>query len=382
MASAESDLRGLVERALERSANVQEAEALVPARSAEMRGATRWIRSEPRLSARAIDDRVDSDLGAAEQEYELSAEIWIPGERSAARDEGAAGVALAEADVGLAQLAVAGEVRDVYWNLVLSQRLLGIEKSAVADSFRTRDAVRLLVESREVPPNDLRLAEAAAAQRQVEFQRASAEVASRSLHLMRLTGVAHAKGEPESRYEADGDLAMHPAVLAAQAQGALREASAAKARRTPGASPELGIVMKRERMLRELPYDDSVGLRFSIPLWSSPEFAGRRIEAEARALGAGINVERTRELVEAELTNARRGLEFASRSLELAKLRDQELTAYLEAQDRAYQAGELSLLELQRARTEALDARRALVEAQTQVEREISMLNQAWGRLP
>jgi outer membrane protein TolC len=99
-------------------------------------------------------------------------------------------------------------------------------------------------------------------------------------------------------------------------------------------------------------------------------------------LGAGINVERTRELVEAELTNARRGLEFASRSLELAKLRDQELTAYLEAQDRAYQAGELSLLELQRARTEALDARRALVEAQTQVEREISMLNQAWGRLP
>lgn len=372
--------------AVERSPEVALAQGEVEASKAKVRGAARLYKGAPQLSLGVVSDDPLTDEGYVEQEYELGAEMWLPGERRAARLESDASARLALAELDAARLDLAAQVRAAYWDLALAERLLAIEQQAVGREAETRSAVARLVEARELPPNDLELASAALAARQREAASLAARADGIAAALEQLTGIARGAGVPEARSEgASGDgagLESHPELQAAVARREMLAAAAERSARDFGASPELAVVMRRERAVDGAPYEESLGLRLTVPFGRSAESGISRFEAAAAASAAALAESRHREQVAASLRLARRALETAEAGAALARQERDALARVTQGVEAAYREGESSFLELQRAREGLLEAERGLAEAETEAGRALSALLQAEGRLP
>ena len=372
--------------AVERSPEVALAQGEVRASAARARGAARLYKGAPQLSLGYFSDDPLTDDGFVEQEYELGAEMWLPGERRAATLEPAPARRLGLAGRDVARLELAARVRSAYWDLALAERLLEIERQAASREAETRDAVARLVEARELPPNDAELASAALAARQREAATLAAQADAAAAVLEQLTGIARSAGVAEARTgdvpsEGSG-LDPHPELLAAVARRDMLAAAAERSARDLGASPELAIVMRRERAVQGAPYEESIGLRVTVPFGRSAESGINRFEVAAAAAAATLAESRQRERVVANLRLAQRAHETAEANAVLARGERDALARVLAGVEAAYREGEGSFLELQRAREGLLEAERDLAEAENRAGRALSDLLQAEGRLP
>ena len=318
------------------------------ASDARVRGAARFYKGAPQLSLGYISDGPLTDEGYVEQEYELGAEMWLPGERRAAKLESDAGQRLALARLDVARLELAARVRSAYWDLALAERLLEIERRAVSREAETRDAVARLVEARELPPNDAELASAALAARQREAATLAAQADGAAAALEQLSGNARIAGVAEARTDGrqneGAGLDAHPELLAAVARRDMLAAAAEKSVRDPGVSPEFAVVMRRERAVEGAPYEESIGLRLTVPFGRSAESGISRFEAAAAAAAATLAESRQREWVAANLRLAQRAHETAEANAVLAREERDALARVLAGVEAANREGEGSFL--------------------------------------
>lgn len=367
--------------ALGRSPEVALAEGTVRASAARVRGAARFYKGAPRLSLGLISDGPLTDEGYVEQEYELGAEIWLPGERRAAQRESEAGQRLALAELDLARLDLAARVRSAYWELALAERLLEIERRAVSRAAETREAVVRLVAARELPPNDAELASAALIARQREAATLAARTDATAAVLEQISGSAKSSGGPETPAGGFG-LDSHPELRVAVARRDMLAAAADRSARDRGTNPELAVVMRRERATQGAPYEESIGLRLTVPIGRSADSGISRFEVVAAAAAAALTESRQRERIAASLRLAQRARETAEANAALAREERDALARVLAGVEASYREGEGSFLELQRAREGLLEAERGLAEAENRAGRALSDLLQAEGRLP
>ncbi len=382
--ASSADLAEHFAAAMARSPAVALAEGEVAASGARSRGADRLYKGAPRLTVGYQSDGPMTDGGFVEQEYEFGAEMWLPGERGAARRESEASQRVALAELDLARLALAGQLRSAFWDLAEAEFLLAIERQALSREVETRLAVERLVAARELPANDLELASAALAARQRAAAALAAEADGRAAALAQLTGIPRSSGAAEapSAGDAAGAPDEHPEVRAAAARRDMLAAAADRSARDLGASPELSVVMRRERVLDGAPYEESLGLRLTVPFGRSAESDISRFEAAAAASAATLAEARQREQVAAALRLARRALETAENGAALARQERDALARVVAGVESAHREGETSFLELQRARQDLLEAERGLVAAEIGSARARSALLQAEGRLP
>lgn len=373
--------------ALERSPELAMAEGRLQASAAQASGAARWYKGVPQLGVGILSDAPLSDNGYSEQEYELATDVWLPGERQGARREADAAQRLAQADLEIARLEVAAQVRDAYWDLALAERLLRIEQEAARHATEGHAAVGRLVDGRESPPNDLELAIAVLAVRHREAAAAAARADTAAAALQRHTGVGRSAGVPERRPdgpapEVAAAVEAHPLVRRAVAHRDMLVAAAARQSRDLGANPQVAVVMRRERPLEGAEFEESVGLRLTVPVGRAAESQVSRVEASAAAAAAERALARQREEVEASVRLARRALEVAVEGALLSRKQRDALGRVSAGVDLAYLEGDATFLEVQRAREVWLDSERQVAEAEVGADRALSALLQAEGHSP
>lgn len=382
---AANDIAGHYRAALERAPGVAAAALDLDAREARLSAARRWVRGEPRLDVSALSDSLHDDLGFSEQEFELGVSLWLPGERRAAENAAVAGVGETKAELDLARLLIAGRVRNGYWDAVLAGRLLEIERDLATRAVDSRDAVLRLVSIGEAPRTDAELAEAALAERQQAVVLATARLARATAALALDSGLTVVSGVgevPRDDAAIPSDLDSHPEIRAARERQKRLAAEADRARRAFGASPQLGFIVRRERLVEQSPYEEVAGLRLSIPLGRDPDARSEAFERAAAARRADREADRARDRIEAELALARQAQQQARQVAELADRRSAALGRVLEGAERSYSEGETSYLDLLRARTAWLEARRQQVETHVAALRAHSMRLQVDGQLP
>lgn len=363
------------------------AEGRLEASAARSSGAARWYKGVPQLGVGILSDALLADDGYSEQEYELTTDIWLPGERLGARREADAARRLAQVDIEIARLDIAGQVRDAYWDLVLAERLLRIAQEAARQAAQSHAAVERLVDARESAPHDLELAGAVLAARQREAAALAANADSAAAALQRFTGIGRSAGVAERRptdpaLESTTEVEAHPLVRRATAQHDMLVAATARQSRDLGASPQVAVVMRRERPLEGAEFDESIGVRLTVPVGRSADSRVSRLEVSAAAAASARALARQREEVETSIRLARRALEVAVLGALLARQQHDALTRVAAGVDVAYREGGATFLEVQRAREALLDSEREVAGAEIGADRALSVLLQAEGRSP
>jgi outer membrane protein TolC len=334
----------------------------------------------PRITAGYLTDRAARNRGAQEAEVELSAPLWLPGEGSALARRAVAERRAVRSGAAATALELAGTVRGAAWDYVLAQRQQAVGRDRLALAEQLVGRVRRQVEKGDAAQIDLAAAvdERAQAAGSLELLRAEEEAARQALSS--LVGDAALPTEIAEETAA-ADAGPNPRVEAARdAVGAAR-ATVDHVRASARERPEVGVVYRRTVAERQLPADNMVGLRVTIPFGGPQHRPPVRI-AEADLTKASAELAQTERAVENERRRATLARRYALAQHQSAQERRAAAADRADRADRAYRAGEISTIELVRAQQALNEAESALAAADIRARRSRSEELQAQGVLP
>lgn len=380
LAQAEG-IRQVLESAWARNAEIPALTARRAEILARKRAAGRLTPGPPALSVGHLSDSITGDDGYREYDVELGTPLWLPGEGTAIRRVADAELVQLAAELAVARLAVAGEVRDAYWRLRLAA-------GAVEVARRRWDAARALqsdldrqVRAGQVARADLLLSVAETADARSILSTEEALAAQARLAFHALTGAEPPVDlvEPEVPAQAD---ANHPRLIALRRTVDVTEATTRLLTVQDRDSPEVALVGVVERDLSDSPYDTRIGVRVVIPFATEGRNEPRRKANEVERTRAIGELRASDYQIQAEVGKAEADLASAKERETLAEERYPALAERLDLVERSVRGGEGALVEVIRARANLFEAEVARLQSQIAVKQARSRLNQALGLDP
>ncbi|MCU0842756.1 MAG: TolC family protein [Thiobacillaceae bacterium] len=312
------------------------------------------------VSLAAVNDELaGNNRGKREWEVELSLPLWLPGQKSARGAEAEAALAELASRRQAVRLRLAGELREAWWTLAGARA--GLEQAR-----RGADGLRALADDVARRHRAGELARVDANLARGELTRAEAEVLAAEASLARaeqawrvLTGLPapgrlDAEALPPAGRDAESIAREHPELAARTSTVRLARAHLQVARESRREAPELAFSLIRERDDGDSSYENTAGLRLTIPF--SGDARARREDAAARSELAQADAElaRARALLELDVERARRELDLAERQLALAGERAPLFAENLKLAEKAFTLGETDLASLLRVRALAI----------------------------
>ncbi|WP_171013758.1 TolC family protein [Chitinivorax sp. B] len=342
-----------------------------------------WIPSPPSMSIMHKTDQIDRNHGYREWEAELSAPLWMPGDRhrmAMVVDRERAGYTLLQQ---AARLKLAGELREACWDAQLVRSEWQLAKQKLSEAQQLAQDV-----ARREQVGDLSKVDLQQAQSQVHVAQAlvlQAEVAWQQAKL-RCQVISGVEGLPEMAEQlatpASFHIDSHPALIAAQAVVATAQAKLAQVRGSQRDNPELALAYAAERDQFGARYDSKVALRIRISFGGDSRNQPRITAANAELIEAQARQALIKHQLESELAIVQVALRQAYALFTLAEQRAKLTNDTLQWQEKAFKLGELDLPGLVRARSGYSDAALALARASIERSRAVSRYNQAAGVLP
>ncbi len=312
-----------------------------------------------------------SGVQSAETTLRLSRVIELGGKRAARRALGAAQVAQQRNSAQVTRIEVAGRTTTRFIEVLADQQRLAFAQEGVAQAERTRREVARWVAEARNPESDLRAAEIALADAELEREHAEHELAAARVSLAASWG----SFTPDF-VEVAGALDALPAVedfetlaarlpMTAAQRDSLLQAEAIKARRqvaVAGRSPDIDLSLGVRRL--EAFDDQGLVMSVSVPLGSRTRanLAIAEAEADLAAVFARRDAQRSeshQDLFQRyqELLHARTEY-FAVRDIMLPKA--EQAVAFTR---RGFEAGNFSFLMLAQAQRTLLELRERSIEA-------------------
>ncbi|HEY0956433.1 MAG TPA: TolC family protein [Roseateles sp.] len=349
---------------------------------AERDAAASLLASPPSLALSQRGDRWQDNTGAREREIGIALPLWLPGQRAALQAAAEAELKSASAGADLARLRLAGQLRELAWNLAG----LRAEVRSLQAQHSYLQALAADVE-RRVGAGDLARTDTLAAQgesldNQAELLAAEQRLQAERERWLALTGLSAEEveaGEPEA---ASLEIDTHPQLvqLAHIAEAARRQLDAA--RRNLAEAPELSVGYRHERDAYGQSGRGSVTVGLRIPFGTAQRNAPLRATAQGVLDQALAEQDRTRLELSAELAIARDALQSAARQMAVQGERAGLLRQRAELLDQSFRAGETALPELLLAAQAAARADAALARQQAALGAARARLLQATGVLP
>jgi outer membrane protein, heavy metal efflux system len=375
------DIRHVLESAWARNAEI----AALTARRAEIlarkQAAGRLTPGPPALGVGHFNDYVTGDNGYREYEVELGTPLWLPGEGTAIRRVTDAELVQLDAEMAVARLAVAGEVREAYWRYRLATGAIEVARRRLEAARALQSDLERQVRAGQVARDDLLLsvAETADARSILSIEEASATQAR--LSFQALTGVEPPSdlAEPEVPAQADEN---HPRRIALRRAVDVTEATARLLKVQDRDNPEVALLGVVERELLNDPYDKRIGIRLVIPFATEGRNEPRRKANEVERIRALAELHASDYQIQAEVGKAEADLAAARERAVLAEERYRAFAERLDLVERSVRVGEGALVELVRARADLFEADVARLYGQIAVMQARSRLNQTLGLGP
>ena len=350
----------------------QEAEVLASRSGSPLSGS-------PALLLRHQTDRWQSRLGAQEWEAGVELPLWRWGQRSALASEAGHAERYALLYAQLRRWLVAGQVREAYWLVQLSDWLEDRARLDLGAWRQLEQDVLRRIQAGDAAPAERLVAEGARRERELMLHEAETRHVDSEVQWRLLTGLDRL---PTSREEtlALADDSPWPPVAAARELLAKQQDALDSARALGAGPPRLLLGSRREQVGSER--IDSLGATLTLP-FGGPSHQRQALVTptlqQAEAADALRQAERDAAIVRHEARhelNARRiAAELGSARLGLS--RDEIRLAR-----RAYVLGEISLNERLLAEQRHAEVERQHGVARLQLALAIARYNQAWGVTP
>lgn len=366
-ASRNPDLAGLAARRDAIAARRTAAEALTP--------------GAPVFSGSYLTDQLVRNRQQRELQIGLSTPIWLPGEGSAARALADAEADRATTQVAATRLKLAGQVRDLLAGFALAQAELALAERRLRDARATESDVDRRARARDASEADLLLARAERIAADAELRDRQVALKQNRLEFQTLTGlppVATALREPLAAAAEANDPRLgeaRDAMVVARANQALTGIQLRD-------SPEIGVIARRSRDALGSFYNHSIGVEMRIPFATDARNRPRQTAAQAELTEATAGYDAIARDIDAARQKARIGHDNTLIQRDLARARSQALARQSALVGRSYQAGQVSLEAVLRARAFAYEAEATSIRADIASASAVGKLNQAYGVMP
>lgn len=379
--AAPAEARSAFDAAVARDAEISGAEAELKAAQLRARSVGVIFEGAPSGTLSYRNDRGGAGLGYREYEAEVSAPIFLPGERGAAQRAAVAQRDAALARLELARLDLASRVRAAWWARERARASLQIARRQAADATELSAATGRLTEAGVQARLDFVQVEALTAEAEAAAIAAEADFAATDTAWRALVG-NEVSAFVDVTAPADAALANHPLPRLRRAEQVFGEAEAQRVALAGFPSPEVGLLARRERGAFGQAEDDSFGVMVRVPLGRDPGTRAAAAEARAIATRARAALAQDERTLEAQLASAQARVAAAERTLAAAQRRQASLTEALALAERGRREGALGFIEFLRARSALAEAERAAALAMIERASAQSDLAQALGVLP
>jgi cobalt-zinc-cadmium efflux system outer membrane protein len=379
-------LRQGVEAAWQRHPWAQALATRQTQQQADLSVAGAWVSSPPTASLGRVGDRAGTRAPRQEWEAELSVPLWWLGQRGAGRTLAERSQAQLDAEVAAQKLLVAEAVRSIWWTVLGAQDQVAVLQGRVEAAEALQQDVERRHRAGELARVDAHAASGEWLAARSELAEARQALVAAEGRWQALTGLPMAAHVPSATWPTaeseENTMDAHPALQAARLEAAVAEARVDVAAAAAREAPEVAVRVVRERRDTTEPFDNTVGVRVSVPLGSTPRTLRASAGARAEWIEADARVAQLVARLHAALTEAREALNTARMRLSLARERA-ELAAESERLLRkAFSLGEVDLATLLRARAGAFDADRELRRQRRALDAAQDQLQHALGRLP
>ncbi|MBR0655504.1 TolC family protein [Plastoroseomonas arctica] len=383
--SAATDLRSGFAAAVELNAEIRSLTAQRDVIAARRSGSEALLPGAPTLSPSWRTQVNPQRSGYQEFEVGVDAPIWLPGESRALRGSVTAQEQQWEARLRQARITVAGEVRDAYWawGLALAEREAARARLAAARLLE-RDMGRQAAGG-NAPRTDLLVAQADARDAEGTLRIADGQVRDAVLAFRALTGRDPRSGPSESVARASipgAALRDLPQAAVAATSLVLARAEERLAQVRDRASPTLFAGYRREREAFGERWVDRPMIGIRIPFTYGPQVEERAAMARAEAMSAEAQLATIARTFESTERRARAQREDAEALTGLTEQRYRALAEQTGLIETAFRAGNVTFIEVARARAQLAQADAARRRTRVERDRAASVINQILGVEP
>lgn len=354
----------------------QESEAL------QQRGDS-YIGGTPVISAVYTDDQPFNNKGYLQATSNLKIPLWNWGQREAGQRLGSIARQTADTYPSLLWWEVAGIVREALWNIALQHSRLEKAGQLVKIAEKRLNTIQRRVEVGDLARADLLLAKSDFLAHQTHFKQAEAGFVDANVHYIRVSGLTRIPSdfnEQQSRLTSIKD--NHPAIEYLVAEVERARANVNWIEKKGIVRPSINFGSTHERDERNLDTSNRLNIGISIPFGGGAFSAPKIAAANRQLVDAMSQLEKKRRELRHDLHEAEHSIGVDRARLKIARQRNQIARKYLEMSEKAFQAGEIRLLDLIRIQKDTETVSLELQQAEISLKRGIARYNQAVGEMP
>jgi len=377
-----ASLRTALDKAWENSPQAQTLEARRAESDAQTIAANSLLPGAPAVILGHRGDQLNSNAGRREWEAGIAMPIWLPGQRDARQRQAQAGKNGLEANIHALRLKLAGELREVIWQVRQAEAQTRLDEERTLTAKKLAEDVAKRVLAGELAKTDLNLAQnewrtAQAAvlhsrNRQRQAQQAYATLTGMTALPDDVPEVAQAKPLPDD----------HPVLEEARLAIEVAQAQVRVATNSRRDSPEVELSTRRERGNLNDPYASTVAFSLRLPLSTDARNLPRSSAAQTALTGAHSEYARVRLTLEYHEQQAEQALQAADQLLDLARQQRGAARENLDLIQKSFNLGESDLFTLLRAKAASFEAEQSYNQQEIAQALARARLNQAQGVLP
>lgn len=381
-AASAQTLRDALASASARAPLLQAAEARRSEMSAQRTQADAWFAGAPALEVGQRTDRPTDNLGKREFEIELTAPLWLPGQRASRQDLVEAERSENELTIDTLRLGVAGELRNAVWAASAAKAERQLASARAETARQLEDEVARRVQAGDLARTDLLLAQAERFAAETAELEAESKLVQAQQRYMALTGLTELPNDALESRRNELAPGAHPRVEAARRALARAQVNLQVVQDSRRDAPELAVQYQRGRDEFDSPTHDSVRVGIKIPFGTDGRNQPLLAAANTEITKAQVELRVAEAAVDAEIREAKTTLANAERAATLTEQRETAANENLGLTKRAFDLGELPLVQLLRVQALAQEAQAAHLLQKTALALAIARVNQAQGLLP
>ncbi|GBQ51758.1 MULTISPECIES: TolC family protein [Acetobacteraceae] len=334
-----------------------------------------WFAGGPTLSGEYMDDHMlGSNEGYTTYQGGVSVPLWLPGQGSATKQVASAEAASIDEQLNVEHMALSIRVLDAGAAALIARSRVDVARTLYDATARMAASATRAVQGGELAATDGQVAQAAMENARDELALAQEEAQNATTALEVLLGrpvvpdlSRYGGGDvTQARFVSPRDMEDNdPRIKVAHRNVEAAEANMKLARRSFMPNPEIGVDAIHEKQYGS-PWDDRVGVNFSIPLPSEVRNTPIMSEARNRLATATSQETQARRMVHLEMMRVRERLIAATTARQATRSAAENMEKRAQAQERAWRVGEAGVDTALAARQAAANTR--LASARAEVE--------------
>ncbi|MEE9426302.1 MAG: TolC family protein [Methylococcales bacterium] len=337
----------------------------------------------PAISASYTDDQPFNNRGYVQAANNLQLPLWNWGQRAAGQRLGESAEQTANRYPSALLWEVAGIVREALWSVALQHSRLEKAEQLLNLAQKRLKTIERRVDAGDLARADLLLGQSDILAHESHLKQAEAGFVDANVHYINVSGLTQIPvnfSEQQSQLTSIGD--NHPAIELLVAEVERANARISWVKKSGIAQPSINFGSTHERDDRKTDISNRLNIGISIPFGGGAFIAPKVAAANRNLIETMSKLEQGRRRLAHDLHEAEHGIGVDQARLEIAKKRNIIAKQYMQMSEKAFQAGEIRLLDLIRIQKDSETTYLETVEAEISLQRGIARYNQAVGELP